>query len=441
MNRKVLIITYYWPPSGGSGVQRWLKFVKYLPSYQWEPHVFTPENPSFAITDPSLEKDVPGEAEVMRFPIWEPYDLFFRISGWFGPKKQPTPTALVPSKNRTVFQRISTWVRGNLFVPDPRVFWVKPSVKFLADYVADNGISVIITTGPPHSVHLIGLKLKKKIPQLRWLADFRDPWTEWGMWDSLNVSKAVRRIHKRMESNVLAAADEILTITPFYVRRFEKLAGRSVRLLTNGFDEDDFRHITYKRSEEFIIRHVGLINERCDPRPFMRSLKSAMAEDPSFASRVRVEFIGEVHPDFKTFIAEEEIFRTITSFPGNIPHAELIPLYGSASLLLLILTGYKDAEGFLPGKLFEYLATGLPVLGVGPLEGDAADVLKASGAGVMVASQDASGIQKVLLEFFEKWNRNESTSGDREKIDRFSRRNITGQLAEILEQQVGGPSS
>ncbi len=323
-----------------------------------------------------------------------------------------------------------------MFIPDPRVFWVKPSVKFLSDYIAGNGITLVITTGPPHSVHLIGLRLKKKFPHLRWLADFRDPWTEWGMWDSLSVSAPVRRIHKRLESRVLATADEIITITPFYVRRFEKLAGRPVRLLTNGFDEDDFQGIAYKRSKEFIIRHVGLINERCDPRPFMLALKSAMAADPSFASRVRVEFIGEVHPYFERFVAGDQVLRSVTSFTGNIPHDELIPLYGSSSLLLLILTGYKDAEGFLPGKLFEYLATGLPIIGVGPLDGDAADVLREAGAGVMVASEDANGIQKALLESFEKWNRNDSSNGDPEGINRFSRRKITGQLAEILEQQA-----
>ncbi|HEX8041947.1 MAG TPA: glycosyl transferase, partial [Chryseosolibacter sp.] len=155
--KKVLIITYYWPPSGGSGVQRWLKFVKYLPAYGWEPHVFTPENPSFAVRDLSLEKDVPPEAEVIRFPIWEPYDIFFRMSGWLGIKKKARDPRLVTLKNRSPFHSVSAWIRGNLFVPDPRRFWIRPAVSFLSGYLADNGIETVITSGPPHSLHLIGL--------------------------------------------------------------------------------------------------------------------------------------------------------------------------------------------------------------------------------------------------------------------------------------------
>ena len=429
---KVLIITYYWPPSGGSGVQRWLKFVKYLPGYQWEPHVFTPDNPSFDLRDPSLEKDVPPEAEVMRFPIWEPYDIFFKVSGWFGPKKQATPTALVPTNNKSTFQRMSAWIRGNFFVPDPRRFWVKPSVRFLSDYLSDNHITTIITTGPPHSLHLIGLKLKEKNPNLKWLADFRDPWTEWGLWDSLGVSKVVRKMHKRLESRVLARADEVLTITPFYVKRFEQLAQRPVRLLTNGFDEEDFKGMAFSKTDKFIIRHIGIVNEKCDPRPFMRALEIEIDAHPDFARNVQVEFIGEVHPDFRRDVARNPALEKVTYFRGSIPHNELVRLYGSSSLLLLILTGYKDAEGFLPGKLFEYFATGLPVLGVGPSWGDASILLNETGAGVMVEGDDSHGIRKALKSAYERWQVAHTPEVNSSRVRRFSRREITRQLVDIL---------
>ena len=434
---KVLIITYYWPPSGGSGVQRWLKFVKYLPSYQWEPHVFTPENPSFAVQDKSLEKDVPNEAEVMRMPIWEPYDLFFRISGFFGSKKSATPTALVPSRKKTFFQRISTWIRGNLFIPDPRIFWVKPSARFLADYIRDNGIRIIITTGPPHSIHLIGLRLKEKHPHLKWVADFRDPWTEWGMWDSLMVSKPVRRIHKRMESKVLAHADEIITITPFYVRRFEKLSGRRVRLLTNGFDEDDFKDLIHRKDEKFIIRHIGLINEKCDPRSFINALRTEMKADTAFAGDVRLEFIGEVHPDFREFVVSDKDTAKVTLFTGNISHEKLISLYGSSALLLFVLSGYKDAEGFLPGKLFEYLAADRPIMGVGPVAGDAADLLRETGSGAMVETGDEAGMRKFLRDHYLSWKAGISVKGTPAKgAMRYSRKQVTGELVKILQDQL-----
>ena len=431
MDKKVLIITYYWPPSGGSGVQRWLKFVKYLPHFHWEPHVFTPENPAFAVRDNSLEKDVPAEAEVIRFPIWEPYEMFFKISGIFGPKKEARPTSLVSTKNKSIFQYFSTWIRGNLFIPDPRRFWVRPSVKFLSEYIKDNHIQTIITTGPPHSLHLIGLKLKTQSPQLRWIVDFRDPWTDWGLLDSLMVSGLARKIHRRLERKVLEKADEVITITPFYVNRFQQLSQRSVTLLTNGFDEDDFSGIVYEKTNKFLIRHIGIVNEKCDPKPFVDALNSELMQNEQLAKDLQLEFIGEVHPQFRQYIEGSGMLKNLTLFTGNVPHKTLIKMYGASSVLLIILTGYKDAEGFLPGKLFEYLATGLPILGVGPARGDAAAVLNEAGAGVMLEGNDQHGIRSTIRELHRKWQTT-PTPKINPAAKKFSRKEITGKLVQLL---------
>lgn len=434
-SKKVLIITYYWPPSGGSGVQRWLKFVKYLPTYGWEPHVLTPENPAFPLRDPSLEDDVPPEAEVLRLPIWEPYNAFASLSRLFGAGGKTKSVGSVPSAKGSLFQRVSAWIRGNFFVPDPRVFWVKPSVRFLGDYLKDNGIQIVITTGPPHSMHLIGMGLKRKYPHLRWLADFRDPWTEWGIWDSLRVTQLVRGFHKRIERRVLATADEIITITPFYQKRFESLSGRRVRLLTNGFDEDDFRDLVWQRPDKFVIRHVGIVNERCDPRVFLRALANEVALSKEFANDIVLEFNGEVHGEVLRFVHQDDILRRVTVFTGNVPHRDLLKLYGRSSLLLLILSGYKDAAGFLPGKLFEYFATGLPVLGVGPLDGDAAFVLNRYEAGTMVADDDVEGMRRVIRDTYRQW-RSPGEQHPRVPVGDFSRQAIAGQLATILGQHL-----
>ncbi|NBP67544.1 MAG: glycosyl transferase, partial [Cytophagia bacterium] len=197
-SKRVMVITYYWPPSGGSGVQRWLKFVKYLPQYGWQPYVFTPENPAFDLKDESLLKDIPSEAEVLHFPIWEPYGLFNKLSGG-GVKVNANSAPQADSW----FKKISIWIRGNFFIPDPRVFWVRPSVNFLDDFLREKRIRHIITTGPPHSVHLIGLGLKKRNPSLKWTADFRDPWSEWGFLDTLKLSKLARKRHQQLEKKVL----------------------------------------------------------------------------------------------------------------------------------------------------------------------------------------------------------------------------------------------
>jgi glycosyltransferase involved in cell wall biosynthesis len=432
-DKKVLIIAYYWPPSGGSGVQRWLKFVKYLPQFGVTPYVFTPQNPAFAVKDESLSKNVPAEAKVIHFPIWEPYEAFFKLSTFFGGQKKSTkPNDLVSGKDKSLFHKISTWIRGNFFVPDPRIFWVRPSAKFLTDFIREHEIQTIVTTGPPHSMHLIGYRLKRTNPSLRWLADFRDPWSEWGFLDSLMVGAMAKKYHRRLESKVLTSADNIITVTPFFQRRFEFLSNKKVTLLTNGFDEDDFRNIVYKKGNKFLIRHVGIVNEKCDPRPFLTAVDRLMCAHDGFAANVAIEFIGEVHPRIMTFVYESKTLSPIITFRGNIPHKELIATYGESSLLLLILTGYKNAEGYLPGKVFEYLATGLPVMGVGPIPGDAASLLQETQAGIMCSSDDGDGIQKALLHAFDAWKNSPVPIVKNNNSFKYSRRGITQELVKLF---------
>lgn len=408
-------------------MQRWLKFVKYLPSFGWKPYVFTPENPSFETKDESLVKDIPPEAVVIRFPIWEPYSLFNKLSG----KKKNSETLIPGGSKLSLFQKIGIWVRGNFFIPDPRVFWVKPSVRFLKDYLKENQISTIITTGPPHSVHLIGLSLKKNNPSLKWLADFRDPWSEWGLLDSLRVGTMARYFHKRLEKKVLQAADRLITITPFYVKQFERISGRNVCLLTNGYDDEDFQGFAVVKHEKFLIRHVGVVNEKCDPRPFMQAVAAVCREQAEIRNLLQVEFVGSVHPAFKEFVLADKLLSEITSFTPPVPHRELIKIYASSSVLVLILTGYKDAEGYMPGKLFEYLATGLPILGVGPVGGDAAFVLEQEAAGLMVDGNDSSGIVRFLEKSLLKWK--ESGGGKKSTaVDKYSRKRITNDLVNLL---------
>lgn len=434
MGKKVLIITYYWPPSGGSGVQRWLKFVKYLPEFGWHPYVLTPENPSFAIRDASLLTDVNPAADVFRLPIWEPYDIFLRLSAALsGSKRAAKPTDLVGGK-RSVFQTIATWIRGNLFLPDPRRFWIRPATKFLEGLIRDDGIEVIVTTGPPHSMHLIGARLKKKFPSVRWVADFRDPWSQWGLLDSLMTGTLARTIHRRLEAKVLQSADVLVTVTPFYARQFGRLANRHVHMIPNGYDEDDVKHIQYSQSTKFIIRHVGIVNERCNPRPFMDALRNLVSADEGFAADLRVEFIGEVHPAFRAEVEADTTLARYTVFTGNIPRDALMQRYGDSSLLLLVLHGYRDAEGYLPGKLFEYIATGFPVLGIGPAAGDAAALLDESGAGIMIEADDTKGVEEYVRDTYAAWKKGELRRNTSAPTT-YSRRALTKRLTEILDNE------
>jgi len=427
---KVLIITYYWPPSGGSGVQRWLKFVKYLPQFGWEPFVFTPENPSFEVRDDSLLKDVPVEAEIIHFPIWEPYNLFNTLSSVFG-KKNISQVDRVVTGKKNLFQRITGWIRGNLFVPDARIFWVKPSVTILTDLLTSNKINTIITTGPPHSLHLIGLKLKKKNPSLKWIVDLRDPWSEWDFLDTLSLSSRARNRHKKLEKEILSMADQVITIAPYHVSRFEALGGRKVELITNGYDEDDFKGIERTRTSKFTIRHIGMVDELRDPRPFMRVIRT-LAEDSEFLKQTKIEFIGSVNSAFMDFVKDDTLLSKMVVFTKSVQHDELLKLYGETDIQLLILAHTALAPGNLPGKFFEYLASGNFIFGVGPESGDAAEILKKTNSGIMIERTNEATIQKVLKERFHHWQTKGNVEG--RDVSAFSRKALTRQLVNLISR-------
>lgn len=430
--KKVLVVAYYWPPSGGSGVQRWLKFVKYLPKLGWTPFVFTPENPSFQIKDDSLMKDVPPEAEVIRFPIWEPYGMFNWLSELTG-KKQVKQTDLVATGKKSFMQRISGWIRGNLFIPDARIFWVKPSVEFLSDILKSNQIHTLVTTGPPHSLHLIGLRLKKKFPELRWIVDFRDPWSEWDLLDTFSMSAWAKRKHRRLERQVLQTADRVMTIAPYHVNRLEQLGGRKVDLVTNGFDEDDFLIHQHKKTEQWTLRHIGMVDQLRDPRPFMLALKNVLTAHPDMVKNVKVEFIGSVNSVFREFIASEPVLSSVVRFTEPIPHEKLLQTYGETDVQLLVLAHTAIAPGNLPGKLFEYLASGNFILGTGPSSGDAANILSQTGAGVILERTDTHGIERVIRERYQHWLK--GSDGPPRNVERFTRRRLTERLVAVLEDR------
>ncbi|MFM8851087.1 MAG: glycosyl transferase [Cytophagales bacterium] len=422
--KKILIITYYWPPFGGSGVQRWLKFVKYLPSFGYQPFVFTPENPFVEIQDASLLKDVPAEAEVIKLPIWEPYQLFQKLSG---NKKQ---TDFVSTGKKPFLQRLSLFVRGNFFIPDARVFWVRPSVLFLDDFLKSNHIDTIITTGPPHSMHLIGLKLKQKNPALKWIADFRDPWSEWDLLDTFSLTNWARRQHKKMERKVLTNADEVITIAPYHQQRLQTLSGRKVQLITNGFDEDDFKDVRHHSTEKFTLRHIGVVDELRDPRPVMQAIKDLIIEGSVRKEKILVEFIGNVNSRFRAEVQDDPILNAITSFVPHLPHSEVLQRYGSTDVQLLVLAHTAIAPGNLPGKFFEYLASRNFILGIGPVDGDAAGILKELTAGAIIERHNLSALKKLVLERFDYWQ----TPTKINPVDAtvFARKNLTQQLVKIL---------
>jgi glycosyltransferase involved in cell wall biosynthesis len=430
MSKRLLIVTYYWPPSGGSGVQRWLKFCKYLEPLGWEITVLTPENPSFALRDESLVNDVPAQVEVLKLPIWEPYQLYLKIGKLVG-LSAAQPTDFVATGRKSIFATLSAWVRGNFFIPDARIFWVRPAVDFIQSWLNREQSPILITTGPPHSIHVIGLRLKKKLPTLRWVADFRDPWSEWDLLDALQISHWARARHQRLERQVLRLADRVITIAPFHQQRFQELGGRAVDLITNGFDPDDFKSITRKRTSRFTIRHVGMVDELRDPRPFLTAVKQLMVEAPDFESDVLIEFVGNVNSAFKLEVQQDARLREVVQFRDAIPHQQLLQTYGETDLQLLVLAHTALAPGNLPGKFFEYLASGNPILAIGPTQGDAQQVLADTNSGRIFERTDVAGIQSAIAAYYQQWQTGD-IAVDRQ-ANKYARPELARQLDTLLQ--------
>ena len=420
MLKRLLIITYYWPPTGGSGVQRWVKFSKYLPEFGWQPVVYTPENPEQLARDESLLKDIPACAEVIKTHISEPYEIYRRLTGGkAGQEVNP-----VNAQRKSWKQRLSLWIRGNCFIPDPRVGWVRPSVRFLKKYLREHPVDAVVTTGPPQSVHLIGLRLKKELG-LRWIADFRDPWTEMFYYKHLGLSAAADRRHRRLEQAVLDGADKVISVSPPVAADFQAKTQTPVVLITNGFDESDFK------AEEsgagaaavppFRLVHTGLFAADGNPLNLWDALAERCAADADFRARLQIRLAGKVDAAITDAIRARGLGDNLVEL-GYLPHDETVREQRAADILLLPLRREPEYAKVLPGKIFEYLAARRPVLGIGQEDGAAASVLRDTAAGEMFDWDK----KEELLAFLDA--EHPQTAG----IEKYTRRALTERLAEVL---------
>ena len=427
--KKVLIITYYWIPSGGAGVQRWVKFTKYLRQYGWEPIIYTPENPEYPSIDYSFEKDIPADITVLKTPIWEPYNVYRNLTG----KKNQAINAGFISENKKQGwkDKLSIWIRGNFLIPDPRRFWIKPSVRFLSDYLNENPVDAIITTGPPHSMHLIGMGLKKNFPSLPWVADFRDPWTNIDFYKDLNLTWLADKIHHKLEREVLQKADTVLVVSRGMEEEFALMKPKKLRVITNGYDESDVQVGTLTLDGRFSISHIGTLNAARNPRIVWKVLSEICAENVDFNKDLQIQLVGKVDfsvlEDIQSYGLQDQLLKI-----DYLSHSEAIAKQNSSQVLMLLINQSGNAKGILTGKFFEYLAAKRPILAVGPTDGDAAVVLNETGAGVIVDFADEQETKTAILNYYNQYKKG-TLSVQSESVERFSRRSLTGELAGLLD--------
>ena len=428
--KKILVILYYWPPSGGAGVQRGVYFVKYLRSFGWEPVVYTPENPDFDIKDQTLLKKVAPDITVLKKPIWEPYSIYRKL---LGKKAGNVNTGFISgTKDQGLLKRLSVWIRGNFFIPDPRKFWVRPSVKYLSNYITEHKIETIFTSGPPHSMHLIGLGLKKKHPHLKWVSDFRDPWTNIDFYKELMLSNFADKRHHKLEKDVLQSADAITVVGGSMKAEFEAKTKRPVYLIPNGFDEEDVQLDDVEMDQHFTISHIGTLNSARNPKNLWKVLGELCRKDEGIKNALQIQLIGKVEDSVFHAIKEAGLEEQLKHI-SYLPHHEAIRKQQGSQVLLLLINDSPNAKGILTGKFFEYLAARRPILGIGPEDGDAAGLLTETGAGAMANYSDEEKMKSIVKQFYSHYLSGNLTVKPSE-VSRFSRRALTEKLSQVLNQ-------
>ncbi|WLD22581.1 glycosyltransferase family 4 protein [Flavobacterium dauae] len=424
--KKVLIIAYYWPPAGGPGVQRWLKFVKYLPDFNIEPIVYVPENATYPIIDHDLVNQVNENTTVLKQPIKEPY----KLASVFSKKSTTTISSgiIKAEKKQSFVEKLLLYVRGNFFIPDARVGWVNPSVDYLSNYIKTNAVDVVITTGPPHSMHLIGLELQK-ILSVKWIADFRDPWTSIGYHKELKLTDKSSQKHKDLEKEVLTKVDTILTTSFTTKQEFAEITQKPIHVITNGYDIETIEKPPL--DAKFTISHIGSLLSKRNPHILWQALSEILQENEQFRSDFQLQLIGKVSSEIIDTIKEFQLDAYLNVL-GYVSHTEALKYQRSSQVLLLIEIDSYETIGIIPGKLFEYMAAERPILAIGPKESDVEKIIKDTNAGKYFNYDHLKEVKSCILEYYKLYlTKNLKVYGM--GLQYFSRKKLTEKLAGVIK--------
>ena len=420
--KKVLVITYYWPPSGGSGVQRWLKFVKYFRDFGIEPIVLTvtPEFAALPNLDESLEQEIPAGIEVHKTRAKSPFGFYKKI------KKGAVPNSGFAGEGKAnLFDNLFRFIRGNFFIPDARIGWNKFALEKARELIHLHAIDTVITSSPPHSTQLIGLQLKKEF-NIKWLADLRDPWTEIYYNKLLFRTNWAKKIDYGYEQACLQNADTLIVVSEDIKRRFGEAREtilEKIHVIPNGFDEEDFSHERTKNDAGIkYISYVGNLGLQYQIEAFLKTFSELVKVDPQW----RIRFVGNVSDVVNTEIQKLDLEKWVEFIP-YVEHKKAVEYMINSDLLLLIIPNTENNKGILTGKLFEYIATGNPIIYIGPEDGDALEILKRNTVNIALNSKE----KEAVIDFILNSNSNQQEVYPSSK-NTFSRRNLTGEVAKLI---------
>lgn len=386
--------------------------------------MLTPENPQFEIKDERLlekVRDIPAE----KIPIWEPFNLFHKLTG-NKDRKNVQQGLVLEKSNRSFKDNLMIWVRGNLLIPDPRVFWVRPAAKRASELIEKEGIDTIITTGPPHSMHLIGKRVKKKTG-VKWLADFRDPWSKWDVLEKLKTSWIALEVHQKLERSVLKNADCAMTVSS---RLADALGG--IEVIHNGITVRNKSDIN-PNSAHFTIGYFGLLNELRNPRQLWQLLDQMCRESQVFGNKLRIRIGGIVSESIKDEICELKELNGKVEFLGYLPHETMQDEYRKCDILLLLLNKSTNSEWILPVKFFEYLAAERMILGLGERKSDLGDLMNTKDVGEILAYSEIDSIRGFIEDIFEN-DRRPNGEDTASLLNQFSHERLVDKLEELIKR-------
>lgn len=429
IRKSILLISYYWPPSGGAGVQRWVKFCKYLPEFNVNPVVLTVKNGTYPVLDESLEDDLPEGIDVRRSKSIEPYSFFGKLTGR-SDKQVSTPSTAFSMEGGWM-QKLGVWIRSNFFIPDARIGWISATLSKAKAIIQEKNIDTVITTGPPNSTHIIGTKLKTWRPDVKWIMDMRDPWSQIFYNENLPRTNLAQHIDETLERDALKAANEVIVVSHHMAKLEQRIYDRKYRIIANGFDHTDFPEQQNSESpgDTFTIKYVGSMTEPAIPHQFFKALTSLNDRQ---RSQLDIQFFGSYNEKVQKVI-EQNGLNELVSFKGYVPHLEAKAEMQSADLLLLVIPDTKDNELILTGKLFDYMAAQTPILFIGPPHGDAAAIIQEYELGGCFDYADLEAMQRFLADVldgndiaYKKW-------ASDIKLHPYSRFSLTKKLVNVIE--------
>jgi len=423
LDKKVLIISYYWPPAGGPGVQRWMKFVKYLPEYNIKPVLYIPENPNYPIYDYSLNDEVSEKLEIIKNPITEISNIISNSKSLNLIRSGNIPNP----KEQSLFQRLLFFIRGNLFIPDMKILWKNKSIDFIENYLSKTKIDVVITTGPPHSLHLIGYELKKRL-NIKWISDFRDPWVNLNYLNRFHLLPSVKRRHKKLRDKVLINSNSVI-VTSEKLKKLYKEIAPNIFKITNGYD---YEYSTVNIDSKFSISHIGSLYPERNPKYLWDIIDEICINNEEFRSNLQINFIGNTSEKVIKYLSNKT-FKSCVKFFDYVDYKRAIEFMCSSQILLMVEVNDNDSSYAIPGKLFDYLNSKRPIIAIGPDKSEVNQILYDTNAGKFFNYNESINLKLHIENLYNQYEMG-SISYDAKNISIYRRKNLTEELSKIINK-------